>query len=427
MKPGLEKTRLLLERLGNPQLSLACIHIAGTNGKGSVAALCDSVLVEAGYPCGRYTSPHLNSINERFRVNGLPVSDDKLVEGASRVCEAIRALENESDVTVTFFEAMTVLAFCIFNDAGIRLAAVETGLGGRLDATNVVDPLVSVITRVGLDHCEWLGNSLEEIAAEKAGIIKPGRPVVLAGNREEVVSVVSGRAAACGSPLFMAEAMVSITRISGDLNSQTVKISTEQRDLPKIAVPLSAKYQLENIAAALCALELLHGMGVEISDGAFVRGLAKVGWKGRFQKVSDSPVVILDGAHNPDAAAALFQSLKQCSLKENLFLVAGFCGEKNAIEFLKRLQPAVRAGFAVKVDNPRALPAGDVAVLMSSAGIREVSEEASVTEALEKAVGSAAGEGGAVLVTGSLFLVAEALAYFEGDDSGGRRLNEERL
>lgn len=425
IKPGLEKIRLLLELLGNPHLSMAVIHIAGTNGKGSVAAVCDSVLRAAGYPVGRYTSPHLNSINERFLINGVPVSDEALLAAAQQVMEQITAMEQEQDLYVTFFEAMTAIAFLLFKEAGLRLVVLETGLGGQLDATNVIEPLISVITRIGLDHCEWLGKTIAEIAAEKGGIIKPGRPVVVAANCDEALSVLAGCAAACGAPLMLAAERVSLARLSGDLTSQTIKLSTENRELPKITTPLAARYQLENIAAAVCALEVLHELGVPISDDAFVKGLGQVSWPGRFQKVSDNPVVILDAAHNLDGAEALRQSLKQCGIKDHVLLVAGFCAEKDAIGFLKRLQGVVKAAFAVAIDNQRALAAQQVATLIRSAGIREVIETKSVQEAIHSAMHRAQAEGGTVVVTGSIFLVAEALELFDHTlVTGQRGLNE---
>ncbi|MDD2600346.1 MAG: bifunctional folylpolyglutamate synthase/dihydrofolate synthase [Kiritimatiellae bacterium] len=425
IKPGLEKIRFLLERLGNPHHSVAAIHIAGTNGKGSVAAICDSVLRAAGYPAGRYTSPHLNSINERFLINGMPVSDKVLLSAAEQVMAQITTMEREQDLYVTFFEAMTAIAFLLFREAGLRLAVLETGLGGRLDATNVVEPLVSVITRVGLDHCEWLGETIAEIAAEKGGIIKPGRPVVVAANCAEVLALLAGCAADCGAPLVMAAERVSLTRVAGDLTAQTIKISTGNRTLPKITTLLAARYQLENIAAAVCALDVLHELGVAISDDAFVKGLAQVSWPGRFQKVCDHPVVILDAAHNLDGAEALRQSLKQCGIKDHVMLVTGFCAEKDAIGFLKRLQGVVKVAWAVTIDNPRALAAPEVGALMRSAGMREVVETASAVEAIHSAMQCAQAEGGTVVVTGSIFLVAEALELFDRTlVTGQRNLNE---
>lgn len=428
MKPGLEKIRVLLEHLDNPHLSMAAIHIAGTNGKGSVAAVCESVIRSAGYPVGRYTSPHLNFINERFVINGSPVTDEALVSAAERVCSAISDIEKSDDLKITFFEAMTALAFLLFRDAGIKIVVLETGLGGCLDATNVVEPLVSVISRVGLDHCEWLGDTLEEIASEKAGIVKPGRPVVIAENRDEVISVISGFAQQCGSPVALASDSVSITKLSGDLSCQAVKISTGVRDLPKINVPMAARFHLENIAAAVCALDIIHELGINIDDEAFVKGLSLVSWKGRFQKVHDDPVVILDGAHNPDAASALHQALKQCGIKDHLFLVAGFCGEKNAVDFLKRLNSSIAMALAVEIDNSRSFKAKETAALMRSAGIRDVAELESVENALQSAMKLAKECDGTVLVTGSLFLVAEALEVFDDEFTAGQRnLNENQL
>ncbi len=428
MKPGLEKIRSLLDRLDNPHRSMAAIHIAGTNGKGSVAAVCESVLRSAGYPVGRYTSPHLNSINERFMINGAPVADVQLINAAEQLCAAINELEAKDDLYVTFFEAMTAVAFLLFRDAGIRLVVLETGLGGRFDATNIVEPLVSVITHVALDHCEWLGETLEQIASEKAGIIKSGRPVVIAENDDKVISVLSKCAQQCDAPVILATQTVSIVRTSGDLSSQTLKISTDERDLAKIKVSMAARFHLENIAAAVCALDVVHELGITIDDDAFVGGLSSVSWPGRFQRVHDDPVVILDGAHNPDAAYALRQSLKQCNINDHVYLVAGFCGEKNAVDFLKRLQPSLAMGFAVEIDNPRSLKSKDIALLMKLAGIRDVAEAGSVKDALERAMKQARDNDATVLVTGSLFLVAEALELFDGQLAAGQRnLNEGKL
>ncbi|MDA3926718.1 MAG: bifunctional folylpolyglutamate synthase/dihydrofolate synthase [Kiritimatiellae bacterium] len=425
MKPGLEKIRLLLDRLDNPQHTFAAVHIAGTNGKGSVAAICDSVLCAAGYPVGRYTSPHLNSINERFLINGAAVQDQTLIAAAETVMKEIEILEKNKDIQITFFEAMTAIAFLLFRDAGMKLVVLETGLGGCLDATNVVEPLISVITRVGIDHSEWLGDTIEKIASEKGGIIKPGRPVVVAENSVEVMAVLGNYAQRCNAPLISAVERVSLTRVSGDLSSQIIKVATDSRELPKIETPMSARFDLENSMAAICALEVLHDLGVVISDEAFVKGFSQVQWKGRFQKVCNKPVVILDGAHNPDAASALRLSLKQCGIKDHVYLVAGFCGEKNAIDFLKKMQALIKSGYAVAIDNPRSLKAGEVGALMRSSGIRDVAESASVKEAVENAMQCAREDGGTVLVTGSLFLVAEVLELFEGGESGqGRRLNE---
>ncbi|MFO7937179.1 MAG: folylpolyglutamate synthase/dihydrofolate synthase family protein [Kiritimatiellia bacterium] len=424
MKPGLEKTGLLLESLGNPHLAVAAIHIAGTNGKGSVAAVCEAVLRAAGYPVGRYTSPHLNSVNERFLINGSPVSDECLVAGAEQVCAAIRKIEEANDLRISFFEAMTALAFLLFRDAGIKLVVLETGLGGRFDATNVVEPVVSVITRVGLDHCEWLGNTPAEIAFEKGGIIKSGRPVVVAKNSSDVVSVLSARAGDLGAPCISAEERVSLARISGDLSAQTVKISTDTRDLPKITTPLAACFHLENIAAAVCALEVVHDLGIRIDDCAFAEGLSTVSWPGRFHRVSENPLVILDGAHNPDAAAALSLSLRRNGIKDHVFLVAGFCSEKNVVDFLKKLQVIVKKGFAVEIDNVRSLSKEQCAGLMHSAGLRDVEALKSVEAAVRSAELCAVKEGGAVLVTGSLFLVAEVLELFQGPGGQDRGMNE---
>ena len=211
MRPGLDIINRLTERLGHPERDLAVIHIAGTNGKGAVAALCESILRAAGYPVARYTSPHLVRVHERYLLNGAPV-EDAMLEAASReVEEAVLALEATPEAPeATFFECLTAVAFVLFRQAGIRLAVLETGLGGRLDATNIVTPLVSVITRIGLDHCDWLGDTLEQVAAEKAGIIKPGRPVVCAAMPDEARAVIAATAARQGAHCIDAADAVSV-------------------------------------------------------------------------------------------------------------------------------------------------------------------------------------------------------------------------
>ncbi|MDR2848972.1 MAG: bifunctional folylpolyglutamate synthase/dihydrofolate synthase, partial [Verrucomicrobiota bacterium] len=255
MKPGLDTIRRLLDRLGNPERDIAAIHIAGTNGKGAVAALCEAVLRAAGYPVARYTSPHLVRLNERFFINGAAV-DDAALEAAAREVEGhVLALEAERPAEVTFFECLTAVAFVLFRQAGVRIAVLETGLGGRLDATNVVTPLVSVITRIGLDHCDWLGDTVEKIASEKAGIVKPGRPVVCAAMPDGARAVVAAAAARNGSLFVDAAEAVSAAVTRSGLEGQTLAIATQDRTLPPVRLPLAGAFQVENVCAAVAALE----------------------------------------------------------------------------------------------------------------------------------------------------------------------------
>jgi len=410
MKPGLDSIRSVLSALGNPERDSAALHIAGTNGKGSVAAMCESVLRCAGYPVGRYTSPHLISVNERFLVRGQPATDDALETAAREVEAAVRTVEKRENIELTYFECLTALAFVLFRNEGVKLAVIETGLGGRLDATNVVMPVVSVITRVGLDHCDWLGNSLGEIAREKAGIIKPGRPVVCGAMPGEARAVIQDCAAQRGALFMDAESLVSVTVSRRTLDGQTLHIATPEMDLPPLRLPLAGAFQAENAATAVAALEAVARCGLPVSETAVVEGLASVCWPGRFQLAVAAPPVIVDGAHNPDGARALVQSLKSCRVRNNVGLVAGFCGDKDAASFLRVLAPVVKRAWAVAVPNPRSLSADETAGLMREAGMRDVATSGALGAALTQAQAWATEGGGSVVICGSLFLAGAALS-----------------
>ncbi len=409
MHPGLESIKLLLARLGNPQAEIAALHIAGTNGKGAVAALCASAIEAAGYPVARYTSPHLVRVNERFFINGVAVSDSALEAAAQEVKPHVRAMERDGNREITFFELLTAVAFVLFRRAGIKLAVIETGLGGRHDATNVVLPVLSVITRIGLDHCAWLGNTIEEVAAEKAGIIKERRPVVCGAMPIAAHNVIMKAADALHAPFVDAQESVTVSCSQHSLTGQTLHISTPTRTLPPIHLPLAGTFQAENACTAVAALETLATCGVPLPDSAIVKGFESVRWPGRFQLAAPTPPVIVDGAHNPAAALALRQALKSCRLKKPVALVAGFCGDKDAAGHLRELAPITRSAWAVPIANPRSLPPEQTAELMRMVGISSVNVSAVLTTALTDARQWATDNSGIVVVTGSLFLAGEAL------------------
>ena len=281
MKPGLDAIARLLHALGDPHLRVLAVHVAGTNGKGAVCAMVDSCLRAAGLRTFRYTSPHLVRINERFMLDGAPAADSVLDEAAAEVERAASAVPD-----LTFFEALTAVAFLVADTSGVDVAVLETGLGGRLDATNVCSSVATAITRIGLDHCDWLGDTVGKIAAEKAGIVKPGVPVVLGHNVPEVVDIVKGKAAELGSPFVYAPD------------------AADERELPP-GFALGGSFNREN---AVTALALMKALPADLRpDGAAIgRGLADVVWPGRFQRVGR---FIVDGAHNPPAAQALVSAL----------------------------------------------------------------------------------------------------------------------
>lgn len=383
MKPGLDTIRAICARLGDPQKRFRPVHVAGTNGKGAVCAMLDACL--GG---GRYTSPHLVCLNERFFLRGAPVADADLERIAARV-----AAVAPSDTT--FFEALTAVAFSLYAEAQPCPVVLETGLGGRLDATNVCEPCLSVITRIGLEHCDWLGDTVEKIAGEKAGIIKPGVPVVLGRNEGAVRRVVAARAGEVGAPFHYAPELVDESEIPAGFS-------------------LSGRFNRENAVTVLAALKVL--LGADAARRVAADGFTRVVWPGRFQRVD---AFLVDGAHNPPAARALAASLDELrgdgpSLR--LTLIAGFCGDKDVGQVLRILAPHVARGCAIRTNNPRSLSAEETAARMAAVGI-PATPCASLRAAIQTVRDLSASRPFAPLtsrlpsslICGSLFLAGEAL------------------
>lgn len=395
IKPGLDVITAVLEAIDNPHHKLAVIHVAGTNGKGSVCAMLESVLRASGFRTGLYTSPHLIDFSERFCINGEPIPDSELEE-------YIRQLENAADHVAeerglrpaTFFEISTAIAFQYFADEGVDIAIIETGMGGRWDATNVVIPLLSVITHIDIDHTNFLGDSIEMIAAEKAGIIKPGRPVVSAPQSDEVQVVLNN----AGQPIICSDEAVSVLKVG---NPQKLKIETHSRNLPPINLPMLGECQRENCAVTVTALEVLADM-LDF-EPEFKKGLESVEWRARFQVIQAEPVVILDGAHNPSAARALVKTLKENYPKHQIGFIFGFLNDKDSVEFLRVLKPSVSKAWTIPIEAPRGTTAEDSAMQARTAGIHAV--PLSSSDAWTVACEWAAAEAGRLMViTGSLYL-----------------------
>ena len=384
MRPGLDAIRGICAALGDPQKRIRAIHVAGTNGKGAVCAIVDACLRAQGLNVGRYTSPHLVRLNERFFLGGKPISDEMLESASSRVAAAIKQSDNQTIpnlADLTFFEALTAVAFLVYAEAKCDYDVLETGLGGRLDATNICAPEICVITKIGLDHCDWLGDTVEKIAAEKAGIIKKGVPIVLGKNDPEVIAVVKTRASEVGAPFFYAPDMADESEIPDGFS-------------------LEGAFNRENAVTALAALKVLKKGSRD--------GLSNVVWPGRFQRVGR---FIIDGAHNPPAARALAAALSKYAPFAGSVptLIAGFCGDKDVDETLRILAPLVGKGIAVRTNNPRSLAPEELARKMEAAGIPAISCD-SIHLALEKLGSVPSDEVVDVLICGSLFLAGEALA-----------------
>ena len=392
IKPGLDVIDALLQALDNPHRRLAVVHVAGTNGKGSVCAMLESVLRASGFKTGLYTSPHLLDFSERFRIDGVPIPGKKL-EGY------IQALEKTADEVAastglrpaTFFEISTAIAFQYFADEAVDIAIVETGMGGRWDATNVVIPLLSAITRIDIDHTNYLGGTIKEIAAEKAGIVKPGRPAVTAPQSAEVLEVL-------GAEVVEAAKMVSVARLAPP---QRLKIDTPSRSLPPIDLPLPGECQRENCAVAVAALEILADM-LDF-DPAYKKGLEAVEWPARFQRLESDPPVILDGAHNPAAARALAQTLREAYPRHQVGFILGFLDDKEQVGFLREIAPLVSKAWTIPIDAPRGCDAPASAAAARAAGID--AEARTASEAWKAARAWAAeAPGRVVCATGSLYL-----------------------
>jgi len=406
MKPGLDTIRTLMARLGDPQDALRCIHVAGTNGKGATCAILDAVLRAAGLRTARYTSPHLVRIAERFCLDGEPAADADLAAAAEEVFPVVEALEAETGAEVTFFECLTAVAFVLFARAKVDVVVLETGLGGRLDATNLIAaPLVSVITRIGLDHCDWLGATHAAIAEEKAGIIKPGCPVVCGAMPEAALEVVERFASLNGSAFYAAADYVGVAQLS------PLMLTSPQRTLPPIDFALFGAFQAENAVTALAALEVLAQIhGFDIPDHAVKAGLEGVVWPGRCQRVvSEGVTLIVDGAHNPDGAVALRESLRAAKFTGPIGLVAGFCGDKDVLAHLRIMSGVATYGWAVPIRNARSLDPAATAERMLLAGFVEATPCASLSAALAAAKAWARSCDGVLVVCGSLFLAGEAL------------------
>lgn len=417
MRPGLETITEILARLGNPHRGMRFVHIAGTNGKGATAAIADSILRAAGVPCARYTSPHLVRLNERFSIDGAPAPDAALERAAAAVSAAAEKAERETGAVPTFFECLTAAAFVLFREwaekAGPRAVAVlETGLGGRLDATNVIErPLACAITRIGLDHCQWLGGTEAAIAAEKAGIVKPGRPVVCGAMPEEAFREIARVASGKRAPVTSAPEAAPAEVVESFPEGQILNVSFSGGRIEGVRFPLAGSFQRENVSTAVALAGVLAGEGVPVDAAAVRRGLENVSWPGRFQCLARNPYVIVDGAHNPPGIAALVRAVRECRLPEPVAAVAGFCADKDVPRALSALSGIAQAAFCVRTGNPRSMQAEETASLARAAGFGAARAAASLEEALDSAR-AFAGPGGTVLVCGSLFLAGDALRAF---------------
>jgi dihydrofolate synthase/folylpolyglutamate synthase len=405
----LERMQELVASLDNPHQAYPIIHVAGTKGKGSVCILCANALYEAGYKVGLYTSPHLDDYAERIQIDGEFIPHTDLAELVEEIKPHVAAIPE-----LTTFEITTALAFLYFAKQKIDAAVVEVGLGGRLDATNVVHPKVSVISSISYDHTLLLGTTLTQIAGEKAGIIKPGVPVVASPQEEESRQVIERIAQERSSPLLQVGRDILFENISRSLKGQTIRIwsPTGNPSTPMIlSIPLLGSHQMVNAATAYAALEICRQQGLHITQDAIKRGFANVFWPGRFEIIQYSPPVILDCAHNRDSALNLRLTLQEYYPSKLVILVFGASEDKDIQGMFIELMPLVKELIAVKSFHPRAIEPEKLVEMAQTFG-HPVDCVEHIPEALEKAL-QLVGKDGVVLVTGSIFVVAEARKYWE--------------
>jgi len=414
----LRRVEELLGLLGNPHLKARSVHIGGTNGKGSTAAMVASALTASGYKTGLYTSPHLNTIRERFRVNGHLITEEEFTSVVERLKpETKRVNQKATYGELTTFELLTALAFTYFKLQNADFQVLEVGMGGRFDATNVIQPEVCVITSISLDHTEVLGNSLAEIAAEKAGIIKPDSIVVLSPQPDEVAGVIKEACLKQGAGLIIVGRDVTWQGLGFNDERQLVKVKG-RLDSYKLSIPLLGHYQLENAATAVATLEVLATKGFSISRDSIINGLAQVNWAGRFQILNRQPLVVVDGAHNPDAAQRLKQSLVTYFKFNRAILVMGASSDKNIAGVVSELAPLFDEVIVTRSRHPRAMDPAQLATIFSQHGIKARLEE-TIPEALSLAM-SIAGTQDLICATGSLFVVAEVIEQANIKDSTSR-------
>jgi dihydrofolate synthase/folylpolyglutamate synthase len=413
-KFDLENITILAERLGRPDRAYPSAHIAGTNGKGSTAAFLESILRHAGFRTGLNTSPHLEKINERIRINGEEISDQAFAETFTNIHERIEELLAAGKLRAhpTYFECVTAMAFEYFARERVEFAVFEVGLGGRLDATNILSPLVTIITRIDFDHENFLGHSLKEIASEKAGILKPGVPLVLSGQRPEAREVILARARILGCPVIEPAQIFRVDQESiqeGRVHAHV--IDTDSWKIFELTPSLPGRFQLENALNALAAAQLLQNRGFQIPDIAITQGIANTVWPGRLEKLQFAPDVYLDGAHNPSAARELAHFLEQNFAGRKIWLIYAALRDKAVDEVAGLLFPHAAEVIFTAPRTSRAVSAAQLAEIAGHHAAR-FSVIPDAERAFEQALAHAAPED-AIFITGSLYLVGQLRHYWK--------------
>ncbi|MBC7188095.1 MAG: bifunctional folylpolyglutamate synthase/dihydrofolate synthase [Calditrichaeota bacterium] len=404
MRLGLERIEALLARLGKPQRRFASVHVAGTNGKGSTAAALASILTKAGLRTGLYTSPHLVRPEERIAIDGVPIAPEEFVELVARV----RPLVDE--LGATFFEAITAMAFLYFAEREVEIAVVEVGMGGRLDATNVLHPLLSLITSIDLDHVEHLGATVSDIAREKAGIMKPGVPCLTSAVNAEALTVLHTVATSLRAPFHTLEELFRVTDVELEQEVTTFSLVNERVAFRGLRSPLVGEHQVSNCALAVSAAHLLSHHDARITPAAIRTGLENTRWPGRLQRIAEHPTTLVDVAHNPEAMRCVASALQLFAFRR-LLVVMGVMRDKDYQAMVAAIAPLASVAIAVAPATPRALPAQEMAAAFRAHGVH--THEADSPRAGVALARRLATAEDLVLCTGSHYTVGEVLAAAE--------------
>ncbi len=414
-RPDVAPMLALLQELDNPHLGRITVHIAGSKGKGSVAAMVDSMLRAAGMSTGLFTSPHLHRFPERIQVDGVPVTNDEFAAGVEEVAAAIaRVQEKMPERALVTFDALTALGFVLFRQHEVQAQVIEVGLGGLLDSTNVFGPgekQVSVITNIGLEHREILGDTVAEIALQKAGIIVADTPTVMAPQRESAAEVIREVAEQKGSELTEVALVCNLRRDQFGSETQTFRLRTPKGGYT-IKLPLMGKHQLDNAATAVLAVEALAAAGVNIEEPVVVKGLESVKWPARIEAIKRRPLVIVDAAHTADSARRLRDTLEEYFRLSRATLVVGVMGDKDLEGLASAVEPVALRVIATKADHPRALDPANIVRVFQDLGV-ETMAQPTLGAAIDVAMSlSTASE--AIVILGSVALAGEARAYILG-------------
>jgi dihydrofolate synthase/folylpolyglutamate synthase len=414
IEPSLDRIRDLTDVLGRPQDAYPVIHITGTNGKTSTARMIDELLRELGLRTGRFTSPHLVSVTERICLDGEPIDEDRFVAAYRELAPYLDLVDARHDVRLSYFEVLVALAYATFADAPVDVAVVEVGMGGVWDATNVADGKVAVVTPIAVDHADYLGDTVEQIAEEKAGVIKAGALVVVGRQPDEAADVLARRAIEVGATVVMEDANFAVRNRQLAVGGQLLAVRGLAGDYDELTLPLHGAYQASNAACAVAAVEAFVGGGRESLDTEAVHSaLARVGSPGRLEVLRRSPTIMVDAAHNPAGARALSEAIQEEFAFTKLVGVVAVLGDKDVRGILEELEPILATIVVTENSSPRRLPVADLAAVAEQVfGADRTIRARSLPDAIDVAVGlveqDAIFGGAGVLLTGSVVTAGDA-------------------